>query len=133
MIEFYPQIKQFHVVVALLSGALFALRGGFVLAGARWPSTLPVRWASYAIDTALLTAAFMLLTILPGAMFANGWLWAKLALVVAYIVLGVFALRRARTPRGRLASYLAALAAYGAIYATARAHAPLGALTWWFH
>ena len=131
MIEFYPQIRQFHVFVALLSGALFAVRGGFALAGARWPFALAVRWTSYAIDTALLTAAFMLLTILPGAVFANGWLVAKLALVVAYIVLGVFALRRARTPRGRLASYLCALATYAAIYATARAHAPLGALTWW--
>ena len=33
MIEFYPQIKQFHIFVALLSGSLFALRGGFALAG----------------------------------------------------------------------------------------------------
>ena len=37
----------------------------------------PVRYLSYAIDTVLLTAALMLLTILPGAMFANGWLTAE--------------------------------------------------------
>ena len=43
MIEFYPQIKQFHVFVALLSGTLFALRGAFALAGARWPQALPVK------------------------------------------------------------------------------------------
>ena len=66
MIEFYPQIKYVpYAIVALLSGALFALRGV-----ACWPAragrALPVRWTSYAIDTALLTAALMLLTILPG-------------------------------------------------------------------
>jgi uncharacterized membrane protein SirB2 len=99
MNEFYPQIRQFHIFVALLSGALFALRGAFALGGARWPLALPVKWFSYAVDTALLTAALMLVTILPGAMFANGWLTVKIALVVLYIVLGVFALKRARTRR----------------------------------
>ena len=128
MIEFYAEIKQFHVFVALLSGSLFAVRGAFVLGGARWPQALPVKWLSYAVDTALLTAALMLLTILPWAMFANGWLLAKLGLLVAYVVLGVFALRRGRTPRTRALAYAAALAAFGAMYSIARAHHPLGGL-----
>ena len=59
----------------------------------------PLRYLSYSIDTVLLTAALMLLTILPGAMFANGWLATKLVLLVAYVVLGSFALKRGRTPR----------------------------------
>lgn len=133
MIEFYPQIRQFHIVIALLSGSLFALRGAFLLGGARWPLALPVRWLSYAVDTALLTAALMLLTLLPGAMFANGWLAVKVALVVVYIVLGVFALKRAKTGRTRVLSYLAALATFLAIYAIARAHHPLGFLTYWLN
>lgn len=132
MIEFYPQIKQFHIFIALLSGSLFALRGAFAIGGARWPNALPVKWLSYAIDTTLLTAALMLLTILPGAMFANGWLVVKVGLLVVYVVLGVFALRRARTPRGRLLAYLAALTTFLAIYSIARAHHPLGFYSWWF-
>lgn len=128
MIEFYPQIKQFHIAIALLSGLVFALRGAFAIAGASWPQAAPLRFFSYAVDTALLTAAMMLLTILPGAVFANGWLWVKLSLLVSYIVLGVFALRRARSLRARWMSYLGALLAYGAIYLTAKAHQPLGAL-----
>src|SRR5207342_2746793 len=131
MIEFYPQIRQFHIFVALLSGSLFALRGAFLLAGARWPLALSVKWLSYSVDTALLTAALMLLTILPGAVFANGWLAVKLTLLVVYVVLGVFALRRARTPRGRVVFYLAALCTFFAIYSIARAHSPLGFYTWW--
>ncbi|HEY1139881.1 MAG TPA: SirB2 family protein [Lysobacter sp.] len=132
MIEFYPQIRQFHIFVALLSGSLFALRGAFLLGGARWPMALAVKWFSYAVDTALLTAALMLLTILPGAMFANGWLTVKLLLVVAYIGLGMYALKRAKTPHARILCYVAALVVYLSIYATARTHNPMGALTYWF-
>lgn len=131
MIEFYPQIKQFHILVAVLSGSLFAVRGAFVLGGARWPQSLPVKWLSYSIDTALLTAALMLLTILPGAMFSNGWLTVKVSLIVLYVVLGVFALGRAKTPGARLGFYLAALATFLAVYSIARAHHPLGALAQW--
>ena len=131
MIEFYPQIKQFHVFLALLSGSIFAVRGGFALAGARWPHALPVKWLSYAVDTSLLTAALMLLTILPWAMFANGWLATKLILVVAYVVLGVFAMRPARTRRTRGACYAAALLVFATIYGIARAHHPLGWLVQW--
>lgn len=127
MIEFYPQIKAAHVGLVILSGALFALRGTFVLAGMRWPLSLPVKWASYTIDTALLTAAAMLLTILHGTgMFANGWLTLKMVLLVVYIVLGIFALTRARTMRARILFFLGALATYGMMYSIARAHHPMG-------
>ena len=128
MIEFYPQIKQFHIFIAMLSGTLFALRGAFVLAGARWPQALPVKWLSYAVDTSLLTAALMLLTILPWAMFANGWLLVKIVLIVVYVVLGVFAMRRGRTRAIRAVCYIAALAVFAMIYTIARAHHPLGFL-----
>ena len=128
MIEYYLQIKHFHVFVAILSGTIFAVRGAFLLGGAHWPQALPVKWLSYAVDTALLTAALMLLTLLPWSMFANGWLLVKITLVVAYVVLGVFALRRGRTPRTRAACYVAALLVFAAIYSIARAHHPLGAL-----
>ena len=130
MIEFYPQIKQFHIFIAMLSGTLFALRGAFVLAGARWPQALPVKWLSYTIDTSLLTAALMLLTILPWAMFANGWLLVKIVLIVVYVVLGVMAMRPQRNRRSRAIYYVLALLTFVAIYVTARTHNPLGALAW---
>lgn len=131
MIAFYPQIKQFHVFIALLSGALFALRGGFALAGARWPRAWPVKWLSYAIDTSLLTAAMMLLTILPWAMFANGWLLAKILLIVVYVALGMLAMRPQRTRRAGGICYVAALLVFATIYGIARAHHPLGWLARW--
>lgn len=129
MIEFYPQIRAAHIGLAISSGALFLTRGLLVQFGAiRIARAAAVRYASYAVDTSLLTAALMLLTILPSAVFANGWLLAKLGLIVAYIVLGVFALRLGQRPHVRLACFLAALLAFAAIYAIARAHHPLGGL-----
>lgn len=126
MIEFYPQIKHAHIGLALLSGSLFAVRGLLLLLGMRWPNAAAVRYLSYTVDTALLTAAMMLLTILPGALYANGWLAAKITLLVAYVVLGVFALRRGRTWRARALCYVAALALFAQMYFTARTHHPLG-------
>ena len=131
MIEFYPQIRSVHILAVVLSGSLFALRGLFAVAGARWPHAAPVRYLSYTIDTTLLTAALMLLTILPGAMFANGWLATKLVLVVVYVVLGVLAMKRGRTRGIRRGCYVAALATFAMVYGIARAHHPLGFLHAW--
>lgn len=128
MIEFYPQIKLVHVAAVVLSGSLFLLRGLAVQGGARLGMATPVRFLSYGIDIVLLSAALMLLAILPAAVFANGWLWAKLGLLVAYIVLGSFALKRGRTPGIRRSCFVAALLIYGAMFTIARWHHPLGAV-----
>ena len=126
MIEFYPQIRSVHIAMVIASGLLFALRGAGVLAGMRWPMRLPVKLLSYTIDTTLLTAALMLFTILPKALFGNGWLAVKLVLLVVYIGLGTFALKRARTRRMQAVFYVLALATFAYIATVARAHHPLG-------
>ena len=131
MIEFYPQIKSAHILLVLLSGSLFALRGGFALMGARWPRHATVRYTSYGIDTMLLTSAAMLLTILPGALFANGWLTAKLSRLVVYIVLGILSMRTRFARRHRVVFYAAALLTFFFMFGIARMHQPLGWLSQW--
>jgi len=127
MLAFYPQIKAVHVAAVLLSGVLFIARGLLVQAGRqRWAMCGVARCASYSIDTVLLTAALMLVTILPGALFANHWLTLKLALLVVYVTAGSLALKRARTPRGRKLFFIGALAVYAIMLGVARAHHPLG-------
>lgn len=128
MVEFYPQIKLLHVAAVFASGSLFLLRGLAVQAGAAWGMAAPVRYLSYGIDVLLLTAALLLLTLLPAAVFANGWLWVKIALLVLYIGLGTLGLKRGRTARVRLASYVAALCVFACMYFVARTHDPLGPL-----
>lgn len=132
MIEFYAQIKWVHIASIIASGLLFLFRGSLVLTGRERIAMLaPLRFLSYGIDTVLLSAALMLLTILPHAMYANGWLTLKLVLVVVYVVLGSLALKRGRTIGVRAGSFAAALAVYLTIVGIARVHHPLGWLHYW--
>ena len=79
LMAFYPQIKAVHVARSPPAASLFSLRGARLQAGKpRWPMAAAGALLSYTVDTALLTAALMLFTLLPGAMFSNGWLTAKL-------------------------------------------------------
>jgi uncharacterized membrane protein SirB2 len=129
VITFYPQIKYLHILAVLCSGLLFLLRGALVQFGKpTWAMAAPVRYLSYSIDSVLLTLALMLLTILPHAVFANGWLIAKMVLLVIYIVLGSFALKRGRTAKARLVCYLISIAVFAMMLSVALSHHPLGAL-----
>jgi uncharacterized membrane protein SirB2 len=115
------------VAAVLSSGGLFALRGLMLHLGAGGVAMAwPLRFLSYGVDTVLLTAALMLFTILPHAMFANGWLATKLVLLPVYVGLGTFALKRGRTARVRVGCWLAALAVYATMLGIARLHHPLG-------
>jgi uncharacterized membrane protein SirB2 len=126
--EFYLQIKWVHIVAVIASGALFALRGIAVQFGASWAMAAPLRYLSYTIDTVLLTAAMMLVSIVHQYPFVQGWLTVKVCLLVVYVLLGTFALKRGRTPRTRLVCFVAALALYGFIASVAVELHPLGAL-----
>ena len=127
MITFYPDIKLVHIAAALFSGAFFALRALALIAGMRWPRLAPVRYFSYTVDTVLLTAAFMLLTILPRELYANGWLLVKLCFVAGYVLLGILAFRPQRRTLARAALVTAAGLCFLQAYCIARAHHPLGA------
>jgi uncharacterized membrane protein SirB2 len=126
MIEFYQQIKWVHVAAVLTSGGLFALRGMAMFAGARWHMAAPLRYLSYTIDTVLLTAAMMLASMLHQYPFVHAWLTVKVSLLVVYVVLGSYALKRGATQVARGWSFIAALLVYGFIITVARAHDPRG-------
>jgi uncharacterized membrane protein SirB2 len=126
MLEFYPQIKAVHIAAVTASGLLFLLRGGAVQLGMSWAMAAPLRYLSYSIDTVLLTAALMLATVLHQFPFVQGWLTVKVLLLVCYVVLGSFALKRGRTRAVRTACWIAALLVYLFIVSIARAHHPLG-------
>ncbi len=68
----------------------------------------------------LLTAALML--------FTNGWLTVKLVLLIVYIVLGSFALKRAKASGAKAGYFAAAVATYLFMFSIARTHDPIGVL-----
>jgi len=63
----------------------------------RWVRVLP-----HVVDTALLASAIALAVALGQYPLVNGWLTAKLAGLLAYIVLGSIALKRGRTRKIRI-------------------------------
>lgn len=124
----YFHVKQVHVYSVHLSFLLFLARGAWTLAGRDLPRSALLRALPHAVDTVLLTSALWLTTIIQQYPFREPWLTVKLLLLLLYIVLGSFALRRARTPRGRAVAFTAAVGTFLFLYSVARFHHPLGIL-----
>lgn len=132
MLEYYPQVKLVHVASVLASGSLLLLRGLLVQAGRRaWALGAPVRYLSYTVDTTLLTAALILVSILPLASFSNGWLLTKLLLLPVYVCLGWLALRREGLPGTGAALLAGAMLVFALMLAIARTHDPFGGFGAW--
>lgn len=126
MSQYYLALRNVHIACALLTIALFVLRGGLMIAESRWLQNPVLRFLPHVIDTVLLSTALMLLGIVHQYPFVHGWLTVKVVLLVVYIVLGSIAIKRGRTRTERVVAFVAALATVGFIYTVARAHHPLG-------
>jgi len=126
MTQYYLALRHAHIACAILTIALFVLRGGLMMADSPWQQNMVLRYLPHAVDTVLLTTALMLTTVIHQYPFAVGWLTTKVVLLVAYIVLGSIALKRGRTKTVRVAAFVAALATVGYLVTVARAHHPLG-------
>lgn len=129
MIEFYAEIRLVHVYSVIASGSLFLLRGLVLFAGGRWAMAPALRYLSYTIDTVLLTAALMLMTIVQQYPFVHAWLTVKVVLLVIYIGLGFFAFWGSQRLPIRVGAWVGALSVYAFIISVATAHHPLGFLS----
>jgi uncharacterized membrane protein SirB2 len=127
MAAWYLQILMIHVGCVIASGTLFFTRGCMMLAGLAAANHIALRRISVVIDTLLLAAAIALTTIIHQYPFVPAWPNVKVLLLVVYIMLGVFALRRGRTRRTRAACFGAAMLVFLFIVTVARTHSPLGA------
>jgi uncharacterized membrane protein SirB2 len=123
----YYWVKEVHMISVVLSFMLFLLRGAWVLNGHALPRHVVIRTTPHVVDTVLLTSALWLTTIIQQYPFSDAWLTAKVLLLVAYVVLGSLALRRARTRAGRILAFGGAVLAFLFLVSVARLHHPLGA------
>ena len=124
----YPALLHLHVGCVTASIALFAARGLGVSALHAWPMQPFWRYLSVAIDVLLLAAGASLWALLGLHPMRNPWLGTKLVLLLIYIVLGSFALKRGRTRAQRMVFFTAALAVVLSMAGIALAHDPAG---WW--
>jgi len=126
LIEIYPKLKASHAGFAMLTIMVFTIRGLGVLAGMQWPMKTWLRVGSMVIDTLLLATAVALLVAMQFSMLSMPWLQLKLVLLVAYVALGVFALKRASTRSGKALAFAAALLCFAHMYGMARTKDILG-------
>lgn len=124
----YPELKTLHIASALLSAGGFLLRSYWMLRGSPLLSQRLTRVLPHLVDTVLLTTAVALSVILHQYPLVHGWLTAKVAALLAYIVLGAVALHYGRTPRVRRAALLGALVSLAYIFSVALSRNPAGFL-----
>jgi len=124
----YATLKALHQSAVALSFAGFFARGIGVLLGAAWVRGRPARTLPHVIDTVLLASALALAWMLRLTPGNAPWLVAKIAGLIAYIALGMLALRPGRPLALRGLAWLAALATFGWIVSVALSKDPRGFL-----
>lgn len=126
----YLALKHLHVTAVLLSGTGFFLRGLLMLGDSpllakRWLKVVP-----HVVDTVLLGSAIAMAVMSAQYPFVQPWLTAKFLGLLAYILLGMMALKRGRTKAVRAGFFIAALAAFAFIVTVALTRDPLGFTNW---
>ena len=124
----YLLLKTIHASCAVLSGTGFVVRFAWMLRASPRLGARFVRVAPHVIDTALLASAIALAWISGAVPLRGDWLTAKIAGLLAYIVIGSVALRRGRTRAGRASAGAVAIAIFAWIVSVALTKSPWGLL-----
>jgi len=126
----YVAVKYVHVAAVIVSYCLFVLRGAWMLADSPLLERRWVRIVPHVNDTVLLVAGIWLATLIGQYPGTAGWLTAKLAALVAYILIGTVALRRGRTKPVRAVAWVAAQLVFLYIVAVALTRTALPWSAW---
>lgn len=93
----YMALKHLHMTAAGLSILFFIIRAFWSVSGSSCLQNRFVRIAPHVIDTVLLVCGLALAGML-GAAANQPWLITKIVLLVVYIVVGSYAIKRGKTP-----------------------------------
>ncbi len=122
--DLYQWIRWLHISCAAISISGFTVRGllklnGSAMLNQRWIKILP-----HLIDTVLLSCAIYLAIASHQYPFTDNWLTAKLFALLAYIGLGMLALRYARSRPQQWIAFILALLSFSYIAAVALTRSP---------
>ncbi len=117
-----------HVLSVATSITLFTVRGVWMMTDSarlqrRWVKVVP-----HAVDTVLLASAVALAVMSSQYPLQQAWLTAKVLGLIAYIALGMIALRYGRTRKIRVSAWLLALLVFAYIVSVAVTRNPLSIL-----
>ena len=121
-------VKTVHVTFVVLSFAGFFIRGIWMLKDSPLLQQKWVRISPQVVDTVLLVSAIILAVQLRMSPMAQPWLMAKIVALLAYIAVGLVALRLGRSRRIRLVAWLLGLVIFLYIVSVALSKSVLG----WF-
>lgn len=122
----YLLLKHLHVTAVVVSGLGFFLRGLLMLRDSPLLQHRVLKVAPHVIDTVLLGSAIAMAVMSSQYPFAQPWLTAKFFGLLAYILLGMMALKRGRTKAQRAAWFSAALLSFAYIVSVALTRSPWG-------
>ena len=126
----YFIFKTIHMSCALLSIAVFLLRGYWMLQESPLLQLKPVKILPHIIDTLLLLSVFALLFVLGFGLLKQGWLVHKTGLLLVYIVLGMIALGDKYSRPKKIAAFVSAVLVFFYIVGIAVTKT---ALSWLFY
>jgi uncharacterized membrane protein SirB2 len=115
----YLVLKSLHVSLAILSVSGFLLRAYWMSQDSKKLQHCVARILPHVIDAVFLVSGIGLVLLLQLPLMQTPWLLAKLAALVAYVVLGSIALKRGRTLRIRLIALVFAVLAFAYIVGVA--------------
>lgn len=121
----YILLKHAHMTLAATSVSLFLIRGLWMLAGSPMLSRGWVKRTPHLVDSLLLVTAVALAWWAGLSPLSSPWLGAKIAALIAYIVLGSIALKYGRSRGSRLVAFIAAIGCFAYIVTTAVTKNPL--------
>ncbi len=120
----YLIIRNFHTTFAVLTITGFLLRGAWTMAGSDLIHNRATKIAPHIIDTLFLVTGITLVFMLDLAPMQHAWLLAKFAGLLAYIGLGMVAMRFGRTPEIKLIAFVGAVAMFAYIVGVALTKSP---------
>lgn len=121
----YNILKTIHVSFVVLTFISFSLRAIWMLQESAMLRRKLVKILPHIIDIILLASAIILLFKVQQYPLSHPWITAKVVALVAYIILGMVALKRGRTKKGRVRALIGAYAVFFYIFVVALTHNPL--------
>ena len=123
----YGTIKLIHESAVTISFAGFFARGAGMLRDASWVRHRLAKTLPHVVDTILIVSAIWLAWMLRLSPANAPWIAAKIAGLLAYIALGLVALRFGRTRPVRAAAWVLAMLTFAWIVSVAITKDPRGA------
>lgn len=115
----YMLIKTIHMSTAMLTALGFVLRGIWMMNESAMLQKKLVKVLPHIIDTVLLVTAIILVVMSGQYPWVAAWVGIKIVLLVAYVVLGTFALKRGKTKQQRTLFFAISVLILLALFAVA--------------